>query len=231
MALAAQRHGGAEQPRPAAVAPRISAPRKTILLRAEQGLGDTIQFARYAPLIAAMGATVVLEVQPELKSLLARLAGAATVIARDEAPPPFDVHCPLGSLPLVLKTELATVPAQIPYLAADEALVAKWSARLGELPRPRFALAWSGNPNHDNDRNRSIPFAKLAPLLNALNPPPLAGEGREGREGKAQPSSASSATFAAKTPRRSPPQAASPISAMNLPISLIPLPCWRYAIS
>ena len=158
--------------------------RKTILLRAEQGLGDTIQFARYVPLIAAMGATVVLEVQPELKSLLARLAGAATVIARDEAPPPFDVHCPLGSLPLVLKTELATVPAQIPYLAADEALVAKWSARLGELPRPRFALAWSGNPNHDNDRNRSIPFAKLAPLLNALNPPPLAGEGREGARGQ-----------------------------------------------
>jgi hypothetical protein len=110
------------------------------------------------------------------------LAGAATVIARDEAPPPFDLHCPLGSLPLALKTERATVPAQIPYLAADEAQVAKWSACLGELPRPRIALAWSGNPNHDNDHNRSIPFAKLAPLL--LNPPPLAGEGREGASGQ-----------------------------------------------
>jgi tetratricopeptide (TPR) repeat protein len=152
--------------------------RKTILLHAEQGLGDTIQFARYVPLLAAMGATVVIEVQPELKSLMARLAGAATVIARDEAPPPFDLHCPLGSLPLALKTELATVPALIPYLAADEAQVAKWSQRLGELPRPRIALAWAGNPSHDNDRNRSIPFARLSPLLDALNPPPLAGEGR-----------------------------------------------------
>jgi hypothetical protein len=103
------------------------------------------------------------------------------VIGRDETPPAFDVHCPLGSLPLALKTERATVPAQIPYLAADEALVAKWSARLGGLTRPRIALAWSGNPNHDNDRNRSIPFARLAPLL---NPPPLAGEGREGASGK-----------------------------------------------
>jgi tetratricopeptide (TPR) repeat protein len=155
--------------------------RKTILLHAEQGLGDTIQFARYVPLVAAMGATVVLEVQPELKSLLARLTGAATVIARDEVAPPFGVHCPLGSLPLVLKTELATVPAQIPYLAADETQVAKWSARLSGLTRPRIALAWSGNPNHDNDRNRSIPFARLAPLL---NPPPLTGEGREGASGK-----------------------------------------------
>jgi tetratricopeptide (TPR) repeat protein len=139
--------------------------RKTILLHAEQGLGDTIQFARYVPLVAAMGATVVLEVQPELKSLMARLTGATAVIGRDEAPPPFDVHCPLGSLPQALQTELATVPAHIPYLAADEARVTKWTERLGRLTQPRVALAWSGNPNHDNDRNRSIPIAKLAPLF------------------------------------------------------------------
>jgi tetratricopeptide (TPR) repeat protein len=158
--------------------------RKTILLHAEQGLGDTIQFARYVPLIAAMGATVVLEVQPELKSLMSRLAGAATVIARGDAAPAFDVHCPLGSLPLALQTELDSVPAQIPYLSADDAHRAKWSARLGELSRPRIALAWSGNPSHDNDHNRSIAFARFVPLLNALNPPPLAGEGREGASGK-----------------------------------------------
>jgi tetratricopeptide (TPR) repeat protein len=138
---------------------------KTILLHAEQGLGDTIQFARYAPLIAARGAKVVLEVQQELKSLLARLDGVGAVVARGEAPPPFDLHCPLGSLPLALKTELATVPAPIPYLAADEAHLNKWSARIGTLPRPRIAVAWAGNPAHDNDRNRSIALATLAPLF------------------------------------------------------------------
>jgi tetratricopeptide (TPR) repeat protein len=138
---------------------------KTILLHAEQGLGDTIQFARYAPLLAAQGAKVVLEVQPELKSLLSRLDGVTTVVARGAAPPPFDVHCPLGSLPLASKTELPVVPAQIPYLAADQAHLRKWSARIEKLPRPRIALAWAGNPAHDNDRNRSIALSTLAPLL------------------------------------------------------------------
>jgi tetratricopeptide (TPR) repeat protein len=138
---------------------------KTILLHAEQGFGDTIQFARYGPLVAAQGAKVVLEVQPELKSLLSRFDGVATVVARGEAPPPFDVHCPLGSLPLARKTELPVVPAQIPYLSADQAHLQKWSARIEKLPRPRIALAWAGNPAHDNDRNRSIALSTLAPLL------------------------------------------------------------------
>src|SRR6202140_5605896 len=139
--------------------------RKTVLLHAEQGLGDTIQFARYVPLLAANGAKVVLEVQPELTALMARLEGAATVIPRGAPPPPFDVHCPLGSLPLAFKTEPATVPADIPYLSADDARLAKWSARIGATDRARIAIAWSGNPSHLNDRNRSIAFAKLAPLL------------------------------------------------------------------
>ena len=139
--------------------------RKTVLLHAEQGFGDTIQFARYVPVLAANGAKVVLEVQPELTALMARLEGAAAVIARGTAAPPFDVHCPLGSLPLAFKTEPATVPANIPYLSADDARLAKWSARIGALERPRIALAWAGNPSHLNDRNRSVPFAKLAPLL------------------------------------------------------------------
>ena len=138
---------------------------KTILLHAEQGFGDTIQFARYAPLVAAAGAKVVLEVPPELKSLLSRLDGVASVVGRREAPPAFDVHCPLGSLPLALKTELPGVPAPIPYLAADDGRVRKWSAQLDALPRPRIAVAWAGNPAHDNDRNRSIALSALAPLL------------------------------------------------------------------
>ena len=157
---------------------------KTILLHAEQGLGDTIQFARYAPFVAAQGAKVVLEVQPELKSLLSRLDGVAAVVARGEAPPPFDVHCPLGSLPLALKTELPGVPAAIPYLSADEAHLNKWSARIGTLPRPRIALAWAGNPAHDNDRNRSIPFSALGPLFAAplayTQPGPASGGGKGG---------------------------------------------------
>jgi len=138
---------------------------RTVLLHAEQGLGDTMQFARYVPLLAAGGADVVLEVQPELRSLMSGLDGAARVLARGEAPPAFDVHCPLGSLPLAMKTELATVPAAIPYLAADPARVAQWSARIEALPRPRVAVAWSGNPAHENDANRSIPLDRLAPLF------------------------------------------------------------------
>jgi tetratricopeptide (TPR) repeat protein len=141
--------------------------RKSILLHAEQGLGDTIQFARYVPQLAASGATVVLEVQPELTSLMKTLEGAAAIVARGEEVPPFDVHCPLGSLPLALQTEPGTVPAPIPYLAADDAQLAKWSPRLDAMARPRVGVAWSGNPNHDNDRNRSIAFARLAPLFAA----------------------------------------------------------------
>ncbi len=139
---------------------------KSVLLHAEQGLGDTIQFVRYVPMLAAGGANIVLEVQPELATLLTQLKGAAGVIPRGAAPPQrFDVHCPLGSLPLAFKTELGTVPAEIPYLAADAAHLQKWSARLAALSRPRIALAWSGNPNQMNDRNRSTTFARLAPLL------------------------------------------------------------------
>ena len=130
--------------------------RKTILLHAEQGLGDTIQFARYAPLLARAGATVVLEVQPELKNLLAGLEGVASCHARGEQLPAYDVHCPLGSLPLALKTEPASIPADIPYLRADEARLAKWRPRIEALPGKRVALAWAGNASHANDRNRSI---------------------------------------------------------------------------
>jgi tetratricopeptide (TPR) repeat protein len=138
---------------------------KTVLLHAEQGFGDTIQFARYVPLLAETGAKVVLEVQSELTALMARLDGGAQIIGRGETPPTFDVHCPLGSLPLALRTEPDTVPAEIPYLSANEASLAKWLARIGALARPRIAIAWSGNSNHFNDRNRSIPFAQLAPLF------------------------------------------------------------------
>ena len=140
---------------------------KTILLHAEQGLGDTVMFARYAPVLARAGARVVLEVQPELKSLLAGIEGVAAVVARGEPLPPFDVHCPLTSLPLACKTELSKVPADIPYLHASETLIAKWRSRLDGVPAPYVALAWSGRATHVNDRNRSLSLALLEPLLQA----------------------------------------------------------------
>ena len=137
---------------------------KTMLLHAEQGLGDTIHFARYAKLLARAGATVVLEVAPTLKQLMSDIDGVARVIARGETLPAFDLHCPLASLPLAFKTEFASIPAEIPYLAESPERMDKWRPRIEALARPRIALAWSGNAAHANDRNRSIPLARLEPL-------------------------------------------------------------------
>jgi tetratricopeptide (TPR) repeat protein len=137
---------------------------KTILLHAEQGSGDTLQFVRYAPLFAGQGASVILEVQPEIKRLLAALPGVAAVIARGETLPPFDLHCPLLSLPAAFGTELATIPADIPYLAAAPDDIAVWRARLPQQ-RPLVGLVWAGGRVHDNDANRSMRLSALAPLL------------------------------------------------------------------
>jgi hypothetical protein len=128
-------------------------------------LGDTIQFARYAPLLARAGATVRLEVDPALKTLMAPLPGIASCDALGEKLPAYDVHCPLGSLPLALKTGPSNIPADIPYLAADESRIAKWRSAIEALPGRRVALAWAGNPSHPNDRNRSIDPALLEPLV------------------------------------------------------------------
>ena len=136
---------------------------RTILLRAEQGLGDTIQFCRYAPMVAARGARVVLEVQRPLVDLMRTLDGAIEVVARGDALPEFDLHCPLLSLPLAFKTELTTIPARTPYLRAPAGAI-DWKSRLG-TKRPRIGLVWSGNPGHKRDATRSIPFYALMPLL------------------------------------------------------------------
>ena len=136
---------------------------RTILLRAEQGLGDTIQFCRYAPMVAARGARVVLEVQRPLVDLMRTLDSAIEVVARGDALPEFDLHCPLLSLPLAFKTELTTIPARTPYLRAPAGAI-DWKSRLG-TKRPRIGLVWSGNPGHKRDATRSIPFYALMPLL------------------------------------------------------------------
>jgi hypothetical protein len=139
--------------------------RRTILLSAEQGLGDTIQFVRYVPLLARMGAHVILEVQAELATLLSAVAGVASCHARGETLPPHDLYCPLGSLPLAFKTDPSTIPADIPYLRADDARVAKWRPAIEALPGKRVALAWAGHARHANDRNRSIALRLLEPLF------------------------------------------------------------------
>jgi tetratricopeptide (TPR) repeat protein len=139
--------------------------RKTILLHAEQGFGDTIQFARYVPLVARRGATVVLECQPELKSLLRDIGGAAQVIARGEVLPAFDRHCPLLSLPLAFAGEAAPAPAGVPYLRPQPERAAKWRERLPANGRLRVGVCWAGNSAHLNDRNRSIPLERFAALF------------------------------------------------------------------
>ena len=138
---------------------------KTLLLWGEQGLGDVIQFCRYAKLAEARGARVVLSVPAPLKPLLGQLSPTIEVIGDTETPPPFDCHAPLMSLTLAFGTTLETIPAEPAYLRADEALVAQWAARLGPKSKPRIGLVWSGNPQHRNDHNRSLSLAELMPHL------------------------------------------------------------------
>ncbi|HLX14959.1 MAG TPA: tetratricopeptide repeat protein [Bradyrhizobium sp.] len=151
---------------------------KTILLHAEQGLGDTLQFIRYAPLLAGRGAKVVCEVQAELRALLSQFEGI-DVVAEGEPLPAFDLHCPLLSLPLAFATLIETIPASVPYLAAPAERLAYWRDRLPQGPRAGFV--WSGSATHKNDRNRSIPLARLAALFTdpALRCFSLQGELRE----------------------------------------------------
>jgi tetratricopeptide (TPR) repeat protein len=138
---------------------------RTVLVWAEQGLGDTLQFCRYVPLLAERGARVVLQAQRPLLPLLAGLAGVDTLLAQGETPPAFDLHVPLMSLPLALGTRLETIPAPAAYLAADPARLEAWLQRLGPRARPRVGLVWSGRAEHRNDRHRSLPLARLLAAL------------------------------------------------------------------
>lgn len=140
---------------------------RTLLLHGEQGLGDAIQFCRYARLAAARGARVVLETDRALVRLLSGLDGVAQLVVRGEALPAFDLHCPLLSLPLAFGTTLDTIPAAPSYLAADPALVERWRHRLGPATGPRIGVVWSGSASHRNDACRSLPLAAFAGLMSA----------------------------------------------------------------
>lgn len=137
---------------------------KRVLLHCEQGLGDTIQFVRYAPLVRQRGAHVVLQVQAPLAGLVVHLADEVVPqgkIARDEPVPDHDIRCPLLSLPRAFATRLATILASAPYLAADPSRVAAWQTRLGPATRRRIGIAFSGSPEHPDDALRSIPAARM----------------------------------------------------------------------
>jgi hypothetical protein len=162
---------------------------RVLLLHAEQGFGDTLQFCRYAPLVAARGHRVILEVQRPLAPLLTDLPGVERVISHGDPLPHFDLHCPMLSVPGILGTTADTIPSAVPYLAAEPAMVARWRERLAALPGKKVGLVWAGNPNMSADRRRSIELAQLAsladvpgvsfislqkgsPALQAIAPPP-----------------------------------------------------------
>jgi hypothetical protein len=142
---------------------------RTILIHSSlDGFGDAIQFIRYAPLVKARGGTVVLLCQPTLAHLLAECDGIDRVLAEGSQVPVemarHDYHCPLMSLPAVLKTTLETVPDTVPYLSASAEAIERWRPSLEAIRGFKVGIAWQGNPGHQNDRFRSIALEQFAPL-------------------------------------------------------------------
>jgi len=139
---------------------------KAILVHAEQGLGDTIQFVRYLPLVKKHAARVICEVQPALVPLLkqSQFAEIAEFVPRGATLPEFDAQISLLSLPAVFLTTAETVPLAEGYLSADMERIAKWKAKLGPADGPRVGIAWQGSASYPGDRERSIPLAQFAPL-------------------------------------------------------------------
>jgi tetratricopeptide (TPR) repeat protein len=143
---------------------------RTLFLYAEQGLGDTIQFCRYAALAADAGAGVVIEVPEPLKALARGVKGVAQVVGTGEPPPAFDLCCAMLSLPLAFGTTLENVPACVPYVECDAARLEHWRRRLGEKTRPRVGIAWSSGRRPERpelaatNARRDIPLSQLARL-------------------------------------------------------------------
>ncbi len=136
---------------------------RTLLVHAEQGLGDTLHFIRYLKLVHQAGGRVYVEVQPALAPLL-KSSGITGVIPGGATLPRFDLHVPLLSLPGVLGTTLETVPADVPYLAADPRLLKHWRGQLRGVTGYKVGIVWQGNPEYSLDQFRSIPLREFAPL-------------------------------------------------------------------
>ncbi len=139
---------------------------KRVLIFPEQGFGDAIFFVRYVPMVAAKGGTVILECAPALARLFGRVPGVEKLVVAGQGLPGFDFQCALPSLPNAFGTDLGTIPADIPYLSADEEIVRKWKERIGRAEGVRqVGIVWAGNMANRNDRNRSIPLEKWGAIL------------------------------------------------------------------
>ena len=136
---------------------------KTILVHAEQGIGDTLKFVRYAPLVADRGGRVVLECRPPLRRLLETVAGVVSVVERGEAHPDFDCHVPLMSLPGIFETRLDSIPDQVPYLSVPEGVVA--DGRLAEDKAVKVGIVWAGSPTRQADSLRSCDLGSFQVLF------------------------------------------------------------------
>jgi hypothetical protein len=137
---------------------------RTILLCEEQGLGDTLHFVRYAELLKDQGARLVVQCRPQLVTLLERVRGIDAAVSTLAPPPRFDAYVSLPSLPCILGTTLATIPADVPYLSVDPALAARWKEELAAMPGFKVGVAWHGDPVNTMNRYRSFPAEALAPL-------------------------------------------------------------------
>jgi tetratricopeptide (TPR) repeat protein len=140
---------------------------KTLLVCCEQGLGDTLQFLRYVPLLKARSAKVILRIQETLRPLLLDMPDVTIVSAKDDELPAFDHYCLLLSLPLAFGTDLTTIPNNVPYVQAPATKAAYWRYRLDRFPGKKIGIVCSGNPQHKNDYNRSCPLAAFKPLAAA----------------------------------------------------------------
>jgi hypothetical protein len=138
----------------------------TLLLFAEQGIGDTLQFFRYALLLARQGVQVIMEVQKPLVPFLCDLDARINVLELGASLPPYDWHCPLMSLPSILGVDLDSIPFASGYLNARADHLAYWLEFLGEKQRPRIGLCMSGQRSHGNDSQRSIPWNRFQGVLN-----------------------------------------------------------------
>src|SRR5207245_11393981 len=135
-----------------------------VCLDVDQWVGDMVQCVRYVPLVQASGATVVLRVARPMKNLARSFTGVDRILDPDEPLPEFDFYIYLASLPRAFGTDLASIPADIPYLHAEPERVERWAKRLGARDALRVGLVWAGNPQHANDRYRSLPLRMLSPL-------------------------------------------------------------------
>jgi predicted O-linked N-acetylglucosamine transferase (SPINDLY family) len=144
-------------------------PGKSILLHAEQGLGDTIQFVRYAAKVKKLGMKVILECQEPLLKLLAGTLGVDRLITRGMPRPAFNAHAPLLSLPGILKTNLSNIPVEIPYISAASALIERWRAKFRPIQGFKIGISWQGSRSYLGDRQRSIRLAEFAPLAQVPN--------------------------------------------------------------